>query len=312
MASRRTLLLFLDGVGIGEGNPDTNPVFRARLPVLRGLLGGELPHLAAPVLVGPGARTFPLDARLGVEGTPQSGTGQIALLTGRNAPEIYGRHFGPWPPVKLRPLLETENLLIRTLEGGGRALFANAYPRGYPAGLSSRRVAAPPLAALGAGLLTRHHEALARGKAVASEIVNDGWRRHLGLRDLPRVDARDAGRNLARLTREAELTLFAHYQTDTAGHRGGMEGGVAALERVDAFLGGILDEAPGDLLILVASDHGNVEDVTGGHTLNPALGMAVGEGAALARLERLTDVAPAILGRVLGREAEEAGSIGGS
>lgn len=301
MASRRTLLLFLDGVGIGEANPDTNPFFRGRLPVLRGLLGGELPHLAVPALAGPGARTFPLDARLGVEGTPQSGTGQIALLTGRNAPEIHGRHFGPWPPVKLRPLLEAENLLTRTLEGGAQALFANAYPRGYPAGLSSRRVAAPPLAALGAGLLHRHHEALARGEAIASEIVNDGWRRHLGLRDLPRVDAQDAGRNLARLTREADLTLFAHYQTDTAGHRGGMEGGAAALERVDAFLGGILDEAPGDLLILVASDHGNVEDVTGGHTLNPALGMAVGDGAAaLSRLERLTDVAPAVLGRVLG------------
>jgi 2,3-bisphosphoglycerate-independent phosphoglycerate mutase len=301
MASRRTLLLFLDGVGVGDADPETNPFFWARLPVIRGLFGGELPHLDAPGLLGPGARAFPLDALLGVDGTPQSGTGQIALLTGRNAPEIYGRHFGPWPPVRLRPLLEAENVLTRTLEGGMRALFANAYPQGYPGGLSSRRVAAPPLAALGAGLLNRHHEALARGEAVASEIVNDGWIRHLGLEDLPRVEPRSAGHNLARLTREADLTLFAHYHTDTAGHRGGMEGGVAALERVDAFLGGLLDEAPGDLLIVVASDHGNVEDVTRGHTLNPALGMVVGDGFdALGRLTRLTDVAPAILGRVLG------------
>jgi 2,3-bisphosphoglycerate-independent phosphoglycerate mutase len=300
MASRRTLLLFLDGVGVGDADPETNPFFRARLPVIRGLFGGGLPHLDAPALLGPGARTFPLDARLGVEGTPQSGTGQITLLTGRNAPEIYGRHFGPWPPVRLRPLLEAENVLTRALEGGARALFANAYPEGYPEGLSSRRVAAPPLAALGAGLLNRHHEALARGEAIASEIVNDGWIRHLGLEDLPRVEPRSAGHNLARLTREADLTLFAHYHTDTAGHRGGMEGGVVALERVDDFLGGLLDEAPDDLLIVLASDHGNVEDVTRGHTLNPALGMVIGDGAeALGGLARLTDVAPAILGRVL-------------
>jgi 2,3-bisphosphoglycerate-independent phosphoglycerate mutase len=301
MASRRTLLLFLDGVGVGEEDPNTNPFFRARLPVFRGLLGGEVPHLAAPVLSGPCIRTFALDARLGVEGTPQSGTGQIALLTGRNAPEIHGRHFGPWPPVRLRPLLEAENLLTRTLAGGARALFANAYPEGYPGGLSSRRVAAPPLAALGAGLLNRHHEALARGEAVASEIVNDGWRGHLGFRDLPRITSREAGRNLARLTREADLTLFAHYHTDAAGHRGGMEGGVEAIERVDAFLGGVVDYAPGDLLVLIASDHGNLEHVGRGHTLNPALAVAVGDGAdELPPLVRITDVAPLILGRLLG------------
>lgn len=273
--------------------------------MLRGLLGGEPPSLAlAPPDRDPSVRLLPLDAILGVEGTPRSGTGQIALLTGHNAPAIHGRHFGPWPPVRLRPLLERENLLRRAVEGGARAVFANAYPRGYPAGVSSRRVAAPPLAALSAGLLDRDHEALAAGRAVASEIVNDGWREHLGVAALPRVSAREAGRNLARIAREGELTLYAHYHTDTVGHRGGMTGAVAALERVDDFLGGLLDEAPADLLVVIASDHGNVEDVERGHTRNPAFGLAVGAGAdELPRLDRLTDVAPAILARVLGRAA---------
>jgi len=304
VASRRTLLLFLDGVGIGKADAERNPFFRASLPVLAELLGSELPHLGETgprEADGSRARVFPLDPLLEVEGLPQSGTGQIALLTGRNAPEIFGRHFGPWPPVHLRPLLEEENVLRRTVQAGGRALFANAYPRGYPAGLSSRRVAAPPLAAVSAGLLDRDHESLARGQAIASEIVNDGWREHLGFEDLPRIGPREAGRNLGRLTREADLTLYAHYHTDTAGHRRAMDDGVAALERVDAFLGGILDEAPADLLVLVASDHGNVEDVTRGHTRNPVLGLAVGDGAdALPPMERITDVAPAVLERVLG------------
>jgi 2,3-bisphosphoglycerate-independent phosphoglycerate mutase len=293
---------------VGEADPEVNPFFRAQLPVLQELLGGELPHLADGFSPGspaspptPGAaRTFLLDPLLGVEGLPQSGTGQIALFTGLNAPEIHGRHFGPWPPVGLRPLLERENLLRKVVEEGGRALFANAYPRGYPEGLSPRRVAAPPLAALSAGLLDRHHEALSRGEAVASEIVNDGWRRHLGFTGLPSVTPEEAGRNLARLTGEADLTLYAHYHTDTAGHRGGMSGAVDALERVDAFLAGLLSRAPNDLLILIASDHGNIEDVRVGHTRNPALGLATGDGAdRLPAMERLTDVAPVLLERVL-------------
>jgi bisphosphoglycerate-independent phosphoglycerate mutase (AlkP superfamily) len=158
-------------------------------------------------------------------------------------------------------------------------------------------MAAPPLAARAAGLLTRHEEALAIGQAVASEIVNDGWRTHLGFSELPEVTPRQAGHNLARLATSARLTFFAHYSTDYAGHRGGLEGGVAALERVDEFLGGVLEELPGDALLLIASDHGNIEDVSEGHTLNPALAVLLGPGAVTRRqgVRSLMDVTPAVL-----------------
>lgn len=294
------LLLFLDGVGIGASDPARNPFLSADLPVLRGLLGGDLPTLDAPSPAGGGIRpaaAFPLDARLGVEGIPQSGTGQTALLTGHNGPEVFGGHFGPWVPVRLRPLVEEESLLRRAMESGHDTAFANAYPVGWPGPRGSRRVAGPPLAARGAGLLTRAHEHLFRGEAVSSEIVNDGWRRHLGHHHLPQVTPREAGMNLGRLSAAHRLTLFAHYATDTAGHRGGMDGAVEALERVDAFLGGILETLPEDRLLMVASDHGNIEEVGTGHTLNPALGLAVGPGAG-ARATTLTsirDVTPRIL-----------------
>jgi len=157
-------------------------------------------------------------------------------------------------------------------------------------------VAGPPLAARGAGLLDRHEEALAEGRAVSSEMVNEAWRAHLGHLGLPRISETEAGINLGRLAAGADLTLWAHYATDTAGHRGGMDGGVAALERVDRFLAGVLETLPADTTLLVASDHGNLEDVTGGHTRNPALGVAAGPGArALSEaLASLTDVAPAV------------------
>jgi 2,3-bisphosphoglycerate-independent phosphoglycerate mutase len=297
----RVLFLFLDGVGIGPADPDVNPFFRARLPTLRSALDGRLPSLDEPRLTGPRAIAFPLDACLGVPGTPQSGTGQIALLTGHNAPHLFGRHFGPWPPVRLRALLERDNLLSKAGASGARVIFANAYPSGYPKGRASRRIAAIPLAARAAGVLDRDHVALAAGRAVASEIVNDRWIEHLGRVDLPPTTARDAGVNLAGLASDADLTLFAHYQTDVAGHRGGMTGAVEALERVDAFLSGVLDAIPPDTLFLLASDHGNIEDTSGGHTQNPALGLAIGGMAATLPLpERLTQIPALVLSELRG------------
>jgi len=296
--SRRVLFVFLDGVGIGAADPDRNPFLRAELPALRELLGGELPTLERPEAEGSRGVAFPLDARLGVDGLPRSGTGQTALLTGRNAPRIFGGHFGPWTPVRLRPVLESENLLRRAKEAGLSTAFANAYPPTYPEGRSSRTVAPAALAARAAGLMTRHRDALGRGDAVASEIVNTGWRTHLGHRSLPRVTPREAGRNLARIASGARLTFYAHYATDHAGHRGGMEGAAAALERVDAFLSGILEGLPDDGLLLVASDHGNVEDVSAQHTLNPTLAVLAGPDAPRRRqgLETIADLPASILG----------------
>jgi hypothetical protein len=231
-----------------------------------------------------------------MEGTPQSGTGQVALLTGESAAEIFGRHFGPWTPVRLRPLLSARSVLKRAAGAGRTVAFANAYPRSWPGANGGRRVAGPPLAASAAGVLTRHEEALAAGSAVASEIVNDGWRRHLGLGSLPEVSARQAGVNLARISRDADLTLFAHYATDAAGHARDIDVAIGALARVDAFFEGVLAELSADTLLLVASDHGNLEDVRTGHTRNPSLGIAVGPGAEeAARLSDIREVAPRLL-----------------
>jgi hypothetical protein len=286
----RVLLLFLDGVGIGPDDAAINPFLHARMPVLRALLGG-IPVEGGLSEAAPGSRAtpeaedagerstrfrgfpLPLDATLDMPGTPQSGTGQAALLTGRSTAEIYGSHFGPWTPVRLRPLVEEESLLRRARDAGRTVAFANAYPKGWPGPRGGRRVAGPPLAARGAGVLDRHEEELGSGDAVSSEIVNDGWREHLGHDWLPEVTPWEAGVNLAGISARHDLTLYAHYTTDTAGHRGRMAGAVRALERVDHFLGGLIDHLPTDTLMVVASDHGNIEDVRGGHTRNPALGI---------------------------------------
>lgn len=329
------LLIFVDGVGLGLDDPAVNPMVRARMPVLRGLLGGRAPVARAAPHSTSAASLVGLDALLHVPGLPQSGTGQATLLTGANAARLFGRHFGPWTPTALRPLVERRSILARAIGAGLRVAFANAYPeevvgnsgaasgRPGPTGLRPIRTmrarrsgaysplhAGPPLAARAAGLLTRHTPELARGEAVASELVNESWRQRLGRHELPEIDAAEAGRNLASIAADHELTLFAHYATDLVGHRGSYLDAVAALERLDAFLGGVLDALPSDTLMIVASDHGNIEDVRAGHTHNPALGLVVGPGHAeiAAGMRSLTDVAPAILRRVGVPEDDDVGS----
>ncbi len=293
----RVLFIFLDGVGIGAADPDTNPFFQARIPTLNCLFGGDPPHLDHPEVSREDGVAFPLDPLLGVKGLPQSGTGQTALLTGENGPALYGRHFGPWVPVRLRSVVETKNVLTRASSMGYRCAVANAYPKEFHGSPWARRPAGPALAAMAAGLLTRDADALAQGRALSSEIVNAAWRNRLGYTDLPKITPQDAGRNLARIVEEADLTFFAHYGTDYAGHRGRMPGSVRALERVDSFLKGVVEGLPSDTLLVLSSDHGNIENVMTGHTLNPVLTVLLGPGANELRrgLTRITHVPQLIL-----------------
>lgn len=298
-APARLLFVFLDGVGIGPADAEVNPFVAAagRLPTLTALMGGRAPTLDDPRVVGPHGQAFPLSATLDMEGTPQSGTGQVALLTGESAAEMFGRHFGPWTPVSLRPLVEERGVLRAARDRGLAVSFANAYPRTWPGPRGGLRIAGPPLAARGAGVLNLHEEALANGTAVASEIVNDGWIERLGHAEVPRITAEAAGANLARISHSADLTLFAHYSTDTAGHDEDVATAIDSLVRVDSFLKGLCSELSADTLMLVASDHGNLEDARGGHTRNPVLGIAAGPGAeAASRLSDIREVAPFILG----------------
>jgi 2,3-bisphosphoglycerate-independent phosphoglycerate mutase len=293
----RVLFVFVDGVGIGAADPDVNAFARAALPQLRALLGGRLPVAedlgAEGAIEAERAVLVSADATLGVPGRPQSGTGQTALLTGHNAAAIFGRHFGSWVPTGLRDLLARENLLSRVVRAGRAAAFANAQPPGFGV---ERRPAAAALAASAAGLLTRGAEELAGGRAVASSITSERWLQHFPDDSIPRIGAAEAGRTLVRIAASAELTLFAHYDTDFVGHRGSVHEAVAALERLDAFLGGVLEALPRDTLLVVASDHGNVEDASAGHTTNPVPVIAAGPGRHLirARVRQITDVAPVL------------------
>jgi 2,3-bisphosphoglycerate-independent phosphoglycerate mutase len=300
------LFLFLDGVGIGKKDPASNPFFVARLPVLAGVLGGDMPSLHHRAVDTEDATLIPLDATLHVDGLPQSGTGQTALFTGINAPRIVGKHFGPYPYSTLRPVIEAHNIFRRVQQAGLRPCFANAFPQKFFDYFSPRqsRLTVTTLSCRYAGLELRREEELTEGRAVSADLTREGWQR-MG-QDVPVVTAHEAGTHLARLTGEHALVLFEYWKTDHAGHEQRMSEAVETLERFDEFLGGVLATLDRTrTLVVMTSDHGNLEDLTTRtHTRNPVPLVLSGKGhrTVAARIHHyggrapdLTHVLPALM-----------------
>lgn len=295
-------MIFFDGVGIGPANPRSNPFMHASLPTLRWLLGDKLPALQDGPVVSRHAALLPADATLGVTGLPQSGTGQTALLTGINAPERSGRHHGPYPDAVARDLLRGHSLFKQLLDAGCRVAFANAYPDRYHERLArgTGRASAIARAAHMAGLRLRGPDDLRNGRALSAFLTNQGWRTYLGYTDMPVISVEEAGRRLVQLAENHDFTLFEHYHTDVAGHRGVRSRILEVLEQVDEFLRGVIERVDHETLVLIASDHGNIEDwCTTDHTRNPAFLMAIGGDGMPAwtaqHVQKITDVAPAVV-----------------
>ena len=101
------------------------------MPTLSGLLGGQPLIAEAAPREEARATLLSIDACLGVEGTPQSASGQAALLTGRNVPAEIGGHYGPKPNRPIASILEADNVFKEVIRRGGRAALLNAYPPRY-------------------------------------------------------------------------------------------------------------------------------------------------------------------------------------
>jgi hypothetical protein len=287
------LLVFADGLGVGPDDPEANPVATG-LPAIAALAG--VPRLTQPY-VRPGfGPALALDAALGMTGLPQSATGQTTLLTGFNAAAAVGGHVGPFLTPALRALLARSSLWRKAADAGLRTALANAYPDRYleRAARGGARMGAFARSALEAGVRLRGPDDLRAGRATSAFFTNLGWREHLGY-DIEDVTPAAAGRRLGVLAREHDLTIFETYATDVAGHarsRSQADHWLAMLDEVVAAARGALGAAD---VLLVASDHGNVEDLTSGrHTTNPALGVWTGPPPDRP-LGSLTDLAGAVM-----------------
>ena len=305
----RVLFLFLDGVGLGANDPAINPLAGAAMPHLRSLLGGHPLVADAAPFESERATLLPLDACLGVAGAPQSATGQATLLTGRNVPATIGYHYGPKPNPAVAAILRSSNgahgsNLFQSLQDEGkRSALLNAYPESYFAAIASghRLYSAIPLAAVSAGLALKTADDLSAGRALSADFTGQGWRERLNLADMPLLAPAEAGARLAELAAGYDLAFFEYWLSDYAGHGQDMAAALSLLANIDEVFGGLLaawDDEAG--IILITSDHGNLEDLSvRGHTMNPVPALVIGAPELRRRftagLRDLADVTPSIL-----------------
>ncbi len=292
---RRVLFLFIDGVGLGRDDLTVNPLAAATLPTLAALLDGN-PLTASTGRFSHGdAHLCPTDAQLSVPGRPQSATGQTAILTGVNAPARLGEHYGPRPDQRVRDILDEAGIFARLHAAGHPTAFVNAYPQRYFDAVKrgKRLLSAVPYAAQRGGLRLLTWKDMQAQQALSANFTGLGWRTQLGYPNAPLYSPAEAGAQFWRIAQPARFAFFEHWLTDYLGHRRDFRAAVDNFQRIDGFLAGLLDVMDWqETLLIVASDHGNVEDCsTRKHTENQALTLLVGSqsGRYAHRIRRLDD-----------------------
>jgi hypothetical protein len=294
-AAARVALFFVDGLGWGPPDPLTNPTVT---------YGGELLRLPAPPVdeaprrLESGAWAQPLDACLGVPGLPQSATGQATLLTGVNAQEVQGRHLSGFPGPTLRALLLEHSVLKQLRDAGRRPVFFNTFRSPFFDWPRERqlRMSATTVANLAADLPFFDVPDMKAGRSLYQEFTGHDLRA-MGF-DAPLFTPAEAGAVLARNLPHYDFLLYEYFRSDKIGHEADRAAAEAELRHLDAFLAAVLADLPADTLLLLCSDHGNLEDVSvKTHTRNPVPLLAWGPGAEdfVAGLTRLDEVTPRIV-----------------
>lgn len=300
MAHKHVLIFFLDGVGLGEADPALNPFVTAVLPHLTTLFGPDWYLAEAGPRQNARASLIPTDANLGLPGRPQSATGQAAILTGRNVPQLVGQHYGPKPNEAVAEIVQAGTLFQEVTAVARRAALLTPYPEQFFAAIDNGRrlLSTVPLAATSTGLPLRTADDLRSGQAVSPDFTAAGWRSHLGYEDMPLLTLAEAGNRLAELAQAHHFSFFEHWPSDVRGHRGTLAEAAAHLEMIDTVIGGLLDAWDDENgLLVITSDHGNIEDKSSrSHTRHPVPTILVGQDhAALAgRVRDLTDIAAVV------------------
>jgi 2,3-bisphosphoglycerate-independent phosphoglycerate mutase len=285
------LMIFLDGVGIGKKDYQFNPFFKYGFNTFEQIFG-EIPSLENMKLVKGQKFLFPTDANLGVEGLPQSGTGQASIFCGFNAPKFAGKHYGPYPFTTTIPKLQKDSLLVYYKEKFNSSYFANAYPKVFFDYVNSgrSRLSVTTLTCRLSGIRLNTVTDVRKGNALTAEITNERWNQRLGYK-LNVIKPKSAARRLLRISNNYKFTLYEYYLTDHLGHLRLSNEFEKLFSELDEFLFTLLNEVDSNrLTLIICSDHGNIEDLSiKTHTRNPSLTITAGKSAKQIA-EKVTDI----------------------
>ena len=285
------LMIFVDGLGIGTRgtqNPLAQLDAEATPLTIFADEEPELPHDG--VLV----RT---DARLGIEGRPQSASGQTTILTGVNAPAALGYHKQGFPNEAMRAIIREHSIFLQLERAGVRPnVFANAYtPRFF--NTRPRWVSATTVAVEAAGLSFRQLDDLRGGRAVYQDFTNE-MLIEAGF-DVAPCTPEEAAAVLVDIAHKHRFTLYEYFITDRVGHAQDMNAALKVLTDLARFIRTVLARLKlARTTLILTSDHGNIEDLSiRNHTLNyvPTLAWGVGRKHVRARVRSLADITPVII-----------------
>ena len=278
----KTIFLFIDGVGLRAPATD-NPVNPEVCPALCRLIDRH---------------SKPIDACLGVDGPPQSATGQATMFTGVNCPKAMGKHCEGFPGPNLRRIIEENNLFLQLKKRGKKVKFADAYLVDTADDLAARRFkSVTTVMALTTPEVISTVADLAADRALLQDLTRETIQEHYP--DIPTVTPKRAAADLMALALENDFTLYEFFQTDVSGHSMDYERACAVLKTYDQFLGELVQLAEIEgVTIVMTADHGNIEDMgERGHTFNPVPFIAFGprEKEIREKVASLEDVTPALL-----------------
>ena len=278
----KIIFLFIDGVGLSAPASD-NPLNPEVCPTLWRLIDRH---------------AKPVDACLGVEGLPQSATGQATMFTGVNCSEAMGRHCEGFPGLALRHIIEEDNLFLELKRRGKKVRFADAYLVDSAEELVARRFkSVTTVMALTTPEVITTAADLAEDQALMQDLTRETIQDRYP--DIPVISPERAAEHLFAIARENDFTLYEFFQTDVSGHSMDYARACEVLRLYDRFLASLIryTEAAGITLVMTA-DHGNIESIgERGHTCNPVPFVTYGPGEMFIRdkVMSLTDVTPALL-----------------
>lgn len=291
----RVFLFFVDGLGIGDSDPEKNPCADPEIKLFNQFKSDTFPK---PVAFG-GYACSP-DATLGVKGLPQSATGQTTLLTGKNASELLGYHLPAFPNEKLRQVIYKESILKKVTDAGKKAAFINAYTPIYfelgPEKLRNR-LSVTSHATLASNFKFFSIDDMRQERSIYQEFTNKSLIEK-GF-NLPVFTPEKAGTILAYATEKYDFSLYEYFQSDKAGHSRNFDRAKAELIKLERVLTTVLNTLDlSRITVIFTSDHGNLEDLSvGSHTRNPAMTFVWGiqAKAVAGRLQSIQDVEKEVL-----------------
>lgn len=284
------LLFFIDGLGIGTRGP-FNPLDNLPDATPLAVFQDETPETFLDGII------VPTDPRLGVEGRPQSASGQTTILTGINAPATIGYHKQGFPNKPLLEIIGQHSIFRQLGEAGVEPVtFANAYTSGFFSE-RPRWISATTAAVEAAGLRFRTMDDVRNDNAVFMDYTNRILIER-GEEVAPRTE-QEAASVLSRIVGQNRFTLYEYFITDKAGHAQDIELAKTILTSLALFIRELLIKL--DLertTVILTSDHGNIEDLSSrNHTLNavPTIVWGAQRERTATRINNLADITPAIV-----------------